>query len=820
MTNNTNNDLFKIEKPQKFIDIFGKDSLNEEFNRSALKYMLINWNDFESKCIEYDNGENDSSYNPKMILERYLDRAKGSNIIQVKYKKSTVSKKYGRWFAEGSLSIQNMPRKVRHTICKGIWIDLDFKNCHPVILEQLCNNFGIGFEYLKKYNTDRDGMLKAIMDVNKCDKDKAKRCILKILNGSKLEVDVPYWGPIKTEFMSIANYLASKKEYHSLYKIVKDNKDKNVQASTMNSILCYFENLCLEEFYKFLQNKRVIIDNKCCLIFDGLQVADTPQNRALLTSEFLEKASIHIYKKTGLKLDIIIKEFDEAIDLPEGYENTFEDTYVIEQGDDKSAAEYVIKKYKHIIKKCNGRMFVCNDGVWISDKKQVKTTLKNLVSNLDIRKEGLLSTLVYSRNKKAINDCVDIILADDSYTDNTFVDKLFYSNLYYLAYLNGIWSFKDRKLYTYEELPDVHFTKRINRDFNKGDKKYMIDGVEQDLNYCKKLVYDKIINPILPVKEQRDYFLMCLSRALAGHFTDKKWYVAQGARDCGKGVLANLLEKAFQSYIGLFKSDNFLCTRVRVSGDEAKKLSWLVPLEFCRIALSSEISTGKDVKINGDLIKGFASGGDTQQARQNHKDEIDFKLQCMMFIYCNELVDVEPKDTLETLENFVFKSKFINEEKMNELKALNDDNLEFFKLSDSTIKTWCENDYVIDAFTSIIFDHYKIVRDNMPVIMIPDNNIARGENKESLEMVCTKIFMKTSSKSDVMTSDDIIMKIHSYTSTSGITDKMVKSTLARLNLGVYDRYRLHDGKQVRGYGFMKIRDTAQRVIDENDREND
>lgn len=120
--------------------------------------------------------------------------------MNVKYKKSSLSKKYGRWFAEHSLSIQNMPRKIRHTICKGLWIDLDFKNCHPVILEQLCKHYSIDCPYLHKYNTDRDSLIKEIMDINQCTRDTAKRCILQILNGSNLSVDVPWWSTMKTEF--------------------------------------------------------------------------------------------------------------------------------------------------------------------------------------------------------------------------------------------------------------------------------------------------------------------------------------------------------------------------------------------------------------------------------------------------------------------------------------------------------------------------------------------------------------------------------------------------------------------------------------------
>ncbi len=243
MTTNTQ-DLFKIDKPMKFAEIFGNEFMTEHFNRKALKYMLLNWNVYESQCIKFDNGE-EHKQNKKQILESYLDASMGTDLVQVKYKKSTISKKYGRWFAEGSLSIQNMPRKVRHTICKGLWIDLDFKNCHPVIVEQLCVHYGIDCPLLRKFNTDRDDLLNEIMGVLGCDRDTAKKSILRVLNGSELDVHVPWWSILKNEFKFIANFLSSRKEYEIFYKIVKTNKEENIEASTMNMILCYFENKCL-----------------------------------------------------------------------------------------------------------------------------------------------------------------------------------------------------------------------------------------------------------------------------------------------------------------------------------------------------------------------------------------------------------------------------------------------------------------------------------------------------------------------------------------------------------------------------------------------
>ena len=59
------------------------------------------------------------------------------NIIKVNYKQ--VHKNIGRYFAEGSLSLQSLPREIRHTIAKEFYYDIDIINAHPEILYQYCN---------------------------------------------------------------------------------------------------------------------------------------------------------------------------------------------------------------------------------------------------------------------------------------------------------------------------------------------------------------------------------------------------------------------------------------------------------------------------------------------------------------------------------------------------------------------------------------------------------------------------------------------------------------------------------------------------------
>ena len=64
-------------------------------------------------------------------------------------------------------------------------------------------------------------------------------------------------------------------------------------------------------------------------------------------------------------------------------------------------------------------------------------------------------------------------------------------------------------------------------------------------------------------------------------------------------------------------------------GDEAKKLSWLIDLEFVRITTTQECeyeNNNRNTKLNGSMIKKINSGGDSLHARKNFENEISFTI--------------------------------------------------------------------------------------------------------------------------------------------------------------------------------------------------
>ncbi len=72
-------------------------------------------------------------------------------------------------------------------------------------------------------------------------------------------------------------------------------------------------------------------------------------------------------------------------------------------------------------------------------------------------------------------DCIICIKANKTIIDNNFYDNIIKNNIYYLPFNNGIYSFKDKKLYSYDKRHDIHFTYKINRNFPKYNKKIMMN---------------------------------------------------------------------------------------------------------------------------------------------------------------------------------------------------------------------------------------------------------------------------------------------------------------------------------------------------------
>lgn len=513
-----------------------------------------------------------------------LTRSQGRSCLNVTYAKAAKGLDgAGRWLAK-DVAMQGLNRGLRQTLCEGEWIDIDFVNCQPAILQQLVKNvLRIDCPFLDKYIANRDPMLQEMVDAGVPDRGEAKMLVLKVLNGGiVLDVKTPWWNELCTEFKDLACKVATNRCHKEfLDHCFAQNGDFNLHARTMAAVLCHAENKCLEQLHHLLKGEGCVPNGQCSLMFDSLMIKNTPFIKAKVSSlDFLEGLSRQINQATGYTMLIKVKEFDEIYELPDNYEDSVSDIFVIDAGDDLRAADEFIKRFKHRLIRCGPSTFWEVDGIYTDDPQRVKDGVLSELSRMEIWfrvKDGLSP---YSRNKRHAHDCVTFIMANPTTEQPDFIDKLFYSSLRYLAFNNGIYSFECGELLSYADAAalDVYFTMKINRPFPT--------NVDPEI---QEMFMRRVIDPIFPVEkpEDRDYFMHRLSRAIAGEIFDKKWHLCTGERNCGKGVIALLLGLAFGPFVQTINSENLLI-KAMDNGDAAKGQSWMSPLQRKRIALSNE----------------------------------------------------------------------------------------------------------------------------------------------------------------------------------------------------------------------------------------
>ena len=680
----------------------------------------------------------------KGSLKKYLKHGKGGS-VEVEYKVNDIGRLNirvkGLKEEDGCKCQTFMKGSVKSALCKKAYVDLDMVNCHPVLLEQIFKELKYDTPVLSTYNKSRDKFFKK-MERYGINRDQCKKLIMVIFYNGKISS----W----CKDFNIEEEILKGTAIHALEIEIKENTKKilqtnellkyrleatqrksedqypNIEGTAMAYFLQTMESRCIMVMYNYLKKKGRTVG---ALIHDGLHLEkkknDDPEYKEDFTGLIAEMKQ-EIKNKTGFEMDLKIKDFQtiEALDN------------IIVVTSDKEGGDYITDQLKNDYVISQERIFMRIHNVWTNNEKVIRRGLIKKIGNMNIFFGKGEEIIPYSTMAKSCNQMLQYVEPTE---DEDFIDKLWTSNLQKLCFKNGYYDFKKGELVDYDI--DTHTTIKINRNFNKGEPEYI------------KQVYEKILNPIFNNDtDLMNCWLNYIARGVAGHIEDKNWGVGMGERDCGKGVLVGLLESSFGEYCRATNSENFLYKNNGT--DSAKALSWLVPFEFKRLLLTNEItrdSQGK-YKINGNVLKKLSSGGDKIEARVNHKDEINFKIQARVCMFCNDLPPIEPADTRETSYMFRYPSKFLNkgDERLGKplmrpkiiMKA--DDEIEYvldengekvlenvcnFYEKDDDIKYWAKSEKVLDAFIDILFSHYGS-RIDIPECMKEEMEDFKEEEKE------------------------------------------------------------------------------------------
>ena len=679
----------------------------------------------------------------KGSLNKYLKKGKNGK-VEVEYTQNEIGrlniKVKGLKEGETCIAQAFMKGICKSALCSKYYKDLDMINAHPTFLEHILKERGLDCAILSHYNENRDKFFNK-MAKKGLDRDSCKTLIIKIFynggipsfckdNNIEPECIPDMIYDLEKELKTNTQELLKSNELIPYRMKAIENKGEdhyNLDGTAMSYYLQTIECRCLMALVDILKKEKIIVG---ALIHDGLHIDKSSELN-------IKKLEYQLEKETGIKIGLKVKPFQEIHEL--------NNMIVIKT--DKEGADYISDKLKNDYIISQERIFMRIDNVWTENDKVIKRNLIKVIGNMNIFMEKIVQTkegtdlhlVPHSTMKKG---CLDMLVYVEPTEDPDFIDKLWSSNIYKLCFRNGYYNFRAGRLEDYDN--DTHTTIKINRELKMPD----MDIVDQ--------VYKRILNPIF----NNDTGLMkCwlnyIARGLAGHIEDKNWGVGIGERDCGKGVLVGMLENCFGEYCRSTNSENFLFKKGQ--SDSAKALSWLVPFEFKRLLLTNEItidSEGK-IRINGNTLKKLSSGGDKIEARVNHKDEINFKIQARVCMFCNDLPPIEPADTKETSYMFRFPSKFLNpdddrlgkpimrpvmyETEEGEVKyELDEDgekkmiNICNFYKKDDDIKAWCRKEEVMNAFIYIIFQNYgdkALIPENMKEEM---NDFKEEEKEEDI----------------------------------------------------------------------------------------
>ena len=240
--------------------------------------------------------------------------------IPVTYKKGKSSNDIGRWYADKSIGLGPLCSCIRHTICDGIWTDIDQVNSHPTIMKSFMEKYNFNSTLLNKCFEDREMFLKTIMDEEKCSRDEAKTCVISCINGGKFKTNT--LKKLIDELKPCINHVIELDEYRDVYNYCRreysDNLS-NLSGKVISRILQIVENNLLEHYIDYCLDREVIPKYKngyqVSLIFDGFQLI----NNNKINDEFIDNMRQYALEKTGYNIPLKIKPFDNKFELPDNY---------------------------------------------------------------------------------------------------------------------------------------------------------------------------------------------------------------------------------------------------------------------------------------------------------------------------------------------------------------------------------------------------------------------------------------------------------------------------------------------------------------------
>jgi P4 family phage/plasmid primase-like protien len=353
-----------------------------------------------------------------------------------------------------------------------------------------------------------------------------------------------------------------------------------------------------------------------------------------------------------------------------------------------------------------------NDWLSFSGQQKIKelyTKLLDYCVNNDMDKVKIKKIQKIKRSVGSAKKMIDVMtetrirFLNKNNPNGDFVSKLDTNN-YLVGFENGIFDLKNNEFR--DGKPDDMITMSVGYDY-----------IGKHTNKYTELL--KFINDVLPVKEDKEYFLTYLSHGLFGN-TLELFTIITGSGRNGKSKFIELLKVTFGDYYGSVKSQMF--TRPRPDANQPDPE--LLNLKHKKIVISSEPE--KHQKLNSGFIK-WITGRDSTQIRGCHQNKmIDFQPKFITLFFCNDIPDTDEIDTAfsKRLRCINFPTEFCDNPINNNQKKI-DPNI------DNNFDIW-KTDFVL-----LLLEYYKKYSNNK-LLPITENMLAlTNQYKENTDTYIT-----------------------------------------------------------------------------------
>ena len=395
--------------------------------------------------------------------------------------------------------------------------------------------------------------------------------------------------------------------------------------------------------------------------------------------ELLVKHLKNLDKFGGLYQQLLLEEIDDY-----KYTNTECDEPV-------KIANFIIKNiFWDQIFKCDKQIYLKRGSMYENDVGEIKDEIQKVILNNDFfifktqTKDDKTTVLTHKISSlREIKDIQTMVFLNTPVrkTLKRDIDKASKGKLFFN---NGYWDFDGNRFFNYGGDTLIQMSKNFNPKKN--------DDI-------RKQIYDRVLNPIFNNEHNRDWWLYITARMIAGCREDKCIYNIKGERDCGKGVLSQLLENGFEKYI--YTLDLAAFAQKKNRGDAARENAFALQLRSARIALMNESAS---VPLDGNKLKQMFSGGDTISVRRLHCEAEEQKNQCGGMIFSNETPVITPVDTFEKIYELRLTTKFIDESIFPEEEKRT--NVYYQPKDDSVKETFINDEDVINEFVLLIIEAY------------------------------------------------------------------------------------------------------------------